>query len=119
MKLLFNKLQKGLNQISKSSFDILSCPGFALPVFYLLFLLVVAFIFLLIGESLVFILETLVARLNEPANLLSTIEVQEARLNGQGQELTKLKNRVSQLEFLAMLYDITFLIIREYIRKFS
>ena len=119
MKLLFNKLRKGLNQISKSSFEILSCPGFALPVFYLLFLLVVAFIFLLIGESLVFILETLVARLNEPANLLSTIEVQEARLNAQGQELTKLKNRVSQLEFLAMLYDITFLIIREYIRKFS
>ncbi len=86
-KMLNRKVKKILESMSR----LFSCPSFVVPFSYLLFLLIVAFIFFLIGECLVLILETVVARLDERDNLLSIIELQDI-------ELEELKNSASQLK---------------------
>lgn len=86
-----NMLNRKVKKILESMSRLFSCPSFVVPFSYLLFLLIVAFIFFLIGECLVLILETVVARLDERDNLLSIIELQDI-------ELEELKNSASQLK---------------------
>ena len=104
INVLKNRFKIKIKNISKSTTKVLSSPGFALPVSYLLFLLVVAFIFFLMGECFVLGLETLVARLEEKANLLSTMEVQQIRLEELRNESSQLKDE--KIKSLAKLREL-------------